>query len=68
MNLYNKKNKLISHKLINELYRLPYIYVNNKNCIEELFSKYPNQYIEFRKYFEKFWKKFFRMELWIILK
>ena len=59
MNLYNKKHKLVSRKLLNDLYKLPYIYAYNKNCIEEIFSKHPNQYIEFRNYFEIFWKKFF---------
>ena len=59
MNLYNKKHKLVSLKLLNDQYKISYIYAYNKNCIEEIFSKYPNQYIEFRDYFEKFQKKFF---------
>ena len=64
MNFYNKKHKLVSRKLLNDLYKLPYIYAYNKNCIEEIFSKYPNKYIEFRNIFENF----FQIELWIILK
>ena len=59
MNLFSKKNKLVSRNLLKDLYKLPYIYAFNKKCIENLFSKYPNQYIEYRHYFEKYWKKFF---------
>ena len=29
MNLYNKKHKLVSRKLLNDLYKLPYIYAYN---------------------------------------
>ena len=59
MNLVSKKNKLVSRNLLKDLYKLPYIYAFNKKCIENLFSKYPIQCIEFRHYFEKYWKKFF---------
>ena len=59
MNLYNKKTKLVSRNLLNDLYKLPYIYAFNKNSIDDIFSQYPNQYVEFRNYFEKYWKKFF---------
>ena len=55
----NKKNKKVSRNLLKDLYKLPYIYAFNKKCIENLFSKYPNEYIEFRHYFEKYWKKIF---------
>jgi len=44
---------------LNGLNKLPYIYAFNNKSIENLFSKYPSQYIEFRHYFEKYWKKFF---------
>ena len=59
MNLFSKKNKSVSRNLLKDLYKLPYIYAFNKSCIENLFSKYPNQYIEFRHYFEKYLKKYF---------
>ena len=62
MNLFSKKNKLVSRNLLKDLYKLPYIYAFNKKCIENLFSNYPNQYIEYRNYFEKYWKKFFWRE------
>ena len=43
MNLYNKNNKLVNRNLLNDLYKFPYIYAFNKNCVTELFSKLPNQ-------------------------
>ena len=45
LNLYNKKNKLVSLNLLNDLFKLPNIYIYNNNSIEDVFSKYPNQYI-----------------------
>ena len=35
MNLYNKKNRLVSRKLLNDLSKLPHTHAFNENCIED---------------------------------
>ena len=49
----------MSNQLLKDLYKLPYIYKHDPNSMDNIFSKYPNQYIEFRNYFEKYWKHYF---------
>lgn len=63
LKLNDSKNIDNTEQIIKKLLSLPYKYNDNKNYIDNIFSKYGDKYETFKNYFKTFWIKFFEMGL-----
>ena len=57
MNLNKKELNKENKELLNAIFRLPFVYRKNKNCIDNIFDNFEHKYESFKNYFDVYYFK-----------